>query len=188
MTTLNRSAILLGLVAVSALSLSACNRPGAQSTRYPPEVRQWETRAGEACRKVGGRFDGVENHVLTGDFNSDGKTDYLMRWAGVKCVKTGGGNQPAFAWGPDGPNNDLLLSAGETFRTVDGPKGVISQADIKRRGQADVVEVPSTDANAPVRSTVWGLKDGEAQVIERQGSDGGLVTDRGRPINQPAMG
>lgn len=188
MKTQNRGVILLGLTAVSAMTLSACNRPGAQANRYPAEVRQWETSAGEECRKVGGRFDGVANHVVTGDFNGDGKTDYLMRWDGVKCVKPGGGNQSAFNWGPAGPDNDFLISEGETFRMVEGFQGSVEQGDVTRRGQADVITVQNEEPDAPVRRQIWGFNDGKIEVIERQGEDGGLVTDGGRPINQPANG
>lgn len=196
MTAFKSRALIIPAIALAATaSLAGCqNRgKGPDGQRLPPEVGQWQVAAAEACRKAGGRFNGFDTPFLTGDFNADGKTDYLMRWSGVDCPATDGRAGQAFRWSGAGPQNDLLLSQADgRYRTVEGPRGDIKQADVKQRMDRAVVETKPAGPDAPkgVATSVWGVKGEETsgEVIERRSADGGVVDTGGREVPQPALG
>src|SRR5690606_26493561 len=140
-----RSMLAFGLIAQMAL-LPGCGPSGdgkaraassaespspAAQQQLPPEVGQWVQSVRRECVANGGQFRGISNFVLPGDFNGDGRPDYVLQWGGADCPDPHGGSGGAFAWGNAGPDNDFLLSQpGGGYRLYEGFLSELSEDNV----------------------------------------------------------
>lgn len=200
--TFNR--IFAGPVAVAILgAVAACDTadagqaakatPAAEAPQDPPlplrEINRWIEGVRQECEDMGGRFGGVQDHLLPGDFNGDGRMDYVLRWGGVSCPHPEGWAGGALAPGNAGPSNDFLISQpGGGYQQVSGFSSFIEASNIQRQGARDRIVIDGTwfEADGEVHKVIWGWTGEEMDVVERQDAQGRPVDSNGRLIRAAA--
>lgn len=169
--------------AAPASGASGLASPGPQAggQQLPPEVGQWVQKVRNECTSVGGRWVGISNFILRGDFNGDARPDYVLQWGSADCPDPHGAVSGAFGWGNAGPMNDFLISQPDGgYRLYDGfLASDFSQDSIVRQGNRDVIVFEGT----------WFREGGEVhKVIHAWTGQGMSVTEyqdaRGRPVNE----
>lgn len=157
----------------------------AVQQQLPPEVGQWVQMVRRECTANGGQFGGISNFVLPGDFNGDGRPDYVLQWSGAQCPDPHGGAGEAFAWGNAGPDNDFLLSqAAGGYRLYEGFHAELGEGDVVRQGDRDIIVINGRWAQpgGEVRKVIHGWTGQSIDVIERQDARGQRVDERGYPL------
>ena len=129
---------------------------------------------GGARLAPGGRF------YLVGDFNGDGRPDYVLQQGSLNCLDRAGQN--AWSHGNAGPNNDFLISNGASYRLVPGFLGEFGQHAVRRQGARDVLAISGGWAGGRVTQVVWAWNGREMDIIERRNEKGQLVDQEGRPL------
>lgn len=170
---------------------SAAAEPVKQ--RLPPEVAQWVAEMRATCREEGGTFKGVSDHYLTGDFNGDGRTDYILSEAGINCPHPDGRAEGAIGgFGRAGPPNHFLISGPNGYRMAGGFSSLLEQRNVQRRGKADVVVLDHgfNGAGGAIAKVVWGWDGTKVDLLERYGEKGERVDREGYPLapgERPAL-
>lgn len=157
----------------------------ADTQTPPPEVEAWIQSVREECAEAGGRFEGISDHLIPGDFNGDGRTDYVLSWGGVSCPDEFGSAGGALGGGNSGPRNDFLISQADGgHEIVGGFNSFLEASNIERRGERDVVVINGTwfQPGGEVHKVIWGWNGSAMDVIERQDAQGRPVDDQGRLI------
>lgn len=162
-------------------------QPGGQ--QLPPEVGQWVQERRRGCVEEGGRWEGIADFILAGDFNGDGRTDYILQWGGMRCPDNSGSISDP--WGRAGPPNDFLISQpGGGYANSGGFSSYLTRDNVVRRGDrvVVVVEGASFREGGEIHKVVWGWDGTEITVLERHDAEGRLVDEDGYPIAAAASG
>lgn len=158
----------------------------------PPEVGLWVQAVRRECAEARGRWGGIADFILPGDFNGDGRTDYIVMRQGLTCSSTSGDGLGPLEqlWGNAGPGNDFIVSQpGGGYRTYDGfavPE--LTRDNIIRRGNRDVVALEGRwfRAGGEVHKVIWGWTAQGPAVIERQDAQGRPVDEDGYRVQAAA--
>lgn len=157
--------------------------PQAGGQQLPPEVGQWVQKVRRECTEAGGRWAGISNFILRGDFNGDGSVDYVLQWGGADCPHPQ--SFSAFGWGNAGPKNDFLISQpGGSYRLFDGFLAEFGQESIVRLGNRDVLAFEGTwsEPGGEIHKIIRGWTGRGIDIVERQDAHGRPVDARGYPV------
>lgn len=89
-------------VALLAVALGVSAPAFAQDAPPPPSVRAQVAEDVQQCRAAGQQWEPPADYVQRGDFNGDGRPDFLIARSSAQCG-------PAFC-GPDGCRFDTFIS------------------------------------------------------------------------------
>lgn len=163
-------------------------------TALPPAaLAAWQADARAYCRDIGEKFVGArfvplasddasaelseagQGAFLAGDFNGDGRPDFLA------ITPSGGCSFEGAPYGRAGPPNSFLLSTASGYQVNEGFMGYISTGMIKRRGDRDVLDYRGSFNGTCgfIEYIVWGHAGGKMDVIERRNDKGALVDREG---------
>lgn len=114
-----------------------------------PVVRQWITDARTQCVELGGIFR-ERGAIQYGDFNGDGKRDYLLSQDGLMCTD----NEMLFEGGTRGSTHEIAVSQGDTYVMVD--EGILAHdAEIAQRNGRTVILTPDHEDPRIKHHWVW---------------------------------
>jgi hypothetical protein len=171
-------------VAAGAENAAETNLSQSGGQQLPPEVGQWVQAGRQDCIDAGGRFSGAADFILRGEFNGDGRTDYLLMGGGLSCSVDLSGRE--------GPRNDFLISQSNGGYALHGgfPAFEVTDEQIARRNDRDVVVLEGTwfRPGGEVHKILWGWNGSEITVVERQDQNGRAVDEEGYPVQGAAAG
>ena len=163
-------------VAAGAASAAETNLSQSGGQQLPPEVGQWVQAGRQDCIDAGGRFSGAADFIRRGEFNGDGRTDYLLLGGGLDCSVDRGGRE--------GPRNDFLISQSNGGYGLHGgfPAFEVTDEQVVRRNDRDVIALEGTwfRPGGEVHKILWGWNGAEITVVERQDAQGRAVDEDGR--------
>lgn len=162
------------------------------ATAQPPEIAQWVEGLRRECNEGGGRWGGVSDYITTGDFNGDGRTDYILNQGGAACPHPDLGVAGMFGGGNAGTAHQFLLSgANGGYALHHGfSTGWLEPSNIVRRGDRDVVVLEGSwrRSGGEVTRVIWGWDGNAINVVERQDAQGRSVDEEGRPVRASGRG
>lgn len=152
-----------------------------------PQAARWIEGVRSECTEAGGQFRGIANHLLPGDFNGDGRPDYVLLREQAECVGPGGQNPMEGMWGNAGPPRDFLISTREGgYRVYDGFSRApdLDASNIVKRGDRHVIVLNGTwfQPGGEVHKVIWGWTGEGMAVVERQDARGRPVDEDGYPV------
>ena len=169
-------------VAAGAASAAETNLSQSGGQQLPPEVGQWVQAGRQDCIDAGGRFSGAADFIRRGEFNGDGRTDYLLLGGGLDCSVDLGGRE--------GPRNDFLISQSNGGYGLHGgfPAFEVTDEQVVRRNDRDVIALEGTwfRPGGEVHRVLWGWNGSQVAVVERQDQNGRAVDEEGRLLRAAA--
>ena len=184
------------LAAAVTLFAASCSHTGTASTASLPTdaLAAWESHARDMCtgdfRQVSfvplGTLKDIESEFytrlsagdgvfLSGDFNGDGRTDYVVASPEYGCGAEG------MPYGRSGSANDFILSTPAGYAARRGFVGWLFAAKIRRVADRDMVEFsdPHHGKCSEVTATLLGLNDQLSSVTEYRDTKGRKVDRNG---------
>jgi hypothetical protein len=141
--------ILCAAACLAVAALPACARePAAGSEPLPTALTDWHDAARAECERGGGTFrDG--DYWQSGDFNGDGRPDFLVTRAAFGCD----GND-IFSGGTSGDTYEALVSTATDYRLAE--EAILAHdAKIAERNGRTVVLTPDDDDSTIEHQWAW---------------------------------
>ena len=176
----------------------AVNKETSNNPIPTAAINVWEENARQKCNSWGAKFENIgfseieqtnsnntaiekifgnhNNAYITGDFNGDGKKDYVIITPDGGC-KTDGNT----SFGKIGPPNQFLLSNDKGFSIASGFNAWTGPQQIKHVGNSDIIEITDlyNGKCGQVAKTTWGWDGEKITILERRNPQGQLVNQEG---------
>src|SRR5687767_3568697 len=96
----------------AALAMFVVSAASAQALKdVPPEVQAAHLATARMCIDMGKKLEIGPDYVMRTDFNSDGKTDYVLDHHALECI----GAASIFGGGSAGTPYDVFVSSGDRY-------------------------------------------------------------------------